>query len=124
MRVSSRPAAAATLAAALVAAAIAGCGSDAAGGTTTATPTPTPPNGAPNVTDRQQGQFEKLRACLKKQGAELPEPGGQAGSAPPQIDQAAIQACSKYAPSGGPPGGGPPGGSPPGAGGAVPGSTS
>jgi hypothetical protein len=122
MRVSGRPAGAATLAVALAAAALAGCGSDAAGGTTTATPTP--PNGAPNLTDRQQGQFEKLRACLKKQGAELPEPGGHAGSAPPQIDQAAIQACSRYAPSGGPPGGGPPGGGPPGAGGAVPGSTS
>ncbi len=103
----------------LAAGALAGCGSDASPAGTTAA-APAPPSGAPQMGTEQRAAFEKFRACLKKQGVDLPaggpggRPGGSAGGAPggagapPQIDQAAIQACAKDLPQGGPPGMGAP----------------
>lgn len=111
------------LAVALAAAALAGCGSDSSSAGATAS-APAPPSGAPQMSADRQAQFERLRACLKRQGVDLPAggpggpPGGSAGGAPggtggpPQVDQEAMQACSKYLPQGGPPGmGAPPGAS-------------
>ena len=99
------------LAVALAAAALAGCGSDSSSAGATAA-APAPPSGAPQMSAERQAQFEKLRACLKRQGVDLPAggPGGAPGGAggPPQIDQDAMQACSKYLPQGGPPGMGAP----------------
>ena len=105
--------AAASVSGILAAAMLTGCGSDGASSSSTTTAaTPGPPSGAPALSGEQRAQFSRLRSCLKKQGVDLPEGGPQAGGGPPQIDPAAIQACSKYLPQGGPPGmGAPPGSS-------------
>jgi hypothetical protein len=97
---------------------LAGCGTSEVK-TTSVEATPTPaqqpqqqaPQGAPpQLSDEQRAAFDKLRSCLADQGVELPA-GGPGAGGPPQIDPAAIQACSQYLPQGVAPGGaGPPGG--------------
>lgn len=69
------------------------------------------PQGGPDMS-----AMEDFQNCLKEQGVKLPEggPGRPQGFDPSTIDKAAIEACSKYMPRGGPPGGVPPGGVPPG----------
>ncbi len=104
-----RAAAGPVLAAVLAASALAGCGSDASSpGAATAT-TPAPPSGAPQPSGEQRAQFENLRACLEREGVELPGSGRpSAGGAPPQLDPDALQACAEFLPEGGPPGMGAP----------------
>lgn len=96
---------------------LAGCGesSDSGESNDSYDNAPQRPSGAPQGAPDMSG-IEDFRNCLKKQGVKLPEggQGGPQGFDPSSIDKAAIEACSKYMPMGGPPGGGPPGGVPPG----------